>query len=252
MPTSDSALCSIIIPAYNAEQFLRQCVNSALEQTHQEIEVIIVDDGSSDTTWAIARELESQDRRVRGVRQKNKGAAAARNAGFALARGEYIALLDSDDLWRPEKLERQIARLRQTAADLAYCSYGLINVGGESIKRPYIVPAEATFERLLVENFFSCSTVVLKSSIAKQNAMDSRFYHEDYVYWLNLLRQGAKAVGCVEVLAEYRLRSQSRSYDKKRSARERWKIYREYLGFDWLKSAGYFSRYAVGGLLKYR
>lgn len=116
-------LVSVIIPAWNAAAHLQETIDSVLRQTIQSFELIVVDDGSSDDTAAIAASAETRDRRIRLVRRANAGVGAARNAGIQLARGEFIAPLDADDLWSPKKLEKQIARLEHAGprAGLAYC-----------------------------------------------------------------------------------------------------------------------------------
>src|SRR3954470_1810603 len=115
---------SVIIPTYNYARYLPQAIDSALGQTHAPLEVIVVDDGSTDDT---PRVLEAYASRIRVIRQANQGAGAARNAGIAAARGEYVAFLDSDDLWRRDKLELQLARFREEP-DL-----GLVHAGVETV-----------------------------------------------------------------------------------------------------------------------
>jgi len=119
----DKALVSVIIPAFNAAANIRQTLNSVLAQTYQEFEVIVVDDGSSDATSAIVEEFVARDARFQLVRQSNAGVGVARNTGIRKARGEYIAPLDADDLWFPEKLEKQVACIEQCGNEtgLVYC-----------------------------------------------------------------------------------------------------------------------------------
>jgi len=129
----DRALVSVIIPAFNAEADIRQTLQSVLAQTYQEIEVIVVDDGSSDDTSAIVEEFVRRDDRFQLVRQSNGGVGAARNTGIRTARGKYIAPLDADDLWFPEKLEQQVARMEECGDEtgLVYCWSTLIDKHGE-------------------------------------------------------------------------------------------------------------------------
>jgi glycosyltransferase involved in cell wall biosynthesis len=131
----DKALVSVIIPAFNAEADIRPTLNSVLAQTYQEIEVIVVDDGSSDATAAIVDEFVTRDARFQLVRQSNAGVGAARNAAIRKACGKYIAPLDADDLWFPEKLEKQVARMEQCGNEtgLVYCWSKLINEQGKFV-----------------------------------------------------------------------------------------------------------------------
>lgn len=114
-------LVSVVIPSYNRAGTLAEAARSVLHQTYPELELILVDDGSTDATPQLAEALAKEDARVRYVRQENAGACAARNHGAQLAKGEYIAFHDSDDVWYPEKLERQMAALQQTQADICIC-----------------------------------------------------------------------------------------------------------------------------------
>jgi len=129
----DKPLVSVIIPAFNAEADIRQTLNSVLAQTYPAIEVIVVDDGSADATSAIVDEYVSRDARFQLVRQSNGGVGAARNSAIQRARGKYIAPLDADDLWLPEKLEKQIACMEQygNQTGLVYCWSKLIDKHGE-------------------------------------------------------------------------------------------------------------------------
>jgi glycosyltransferase involved in cell wall biosynthesis len=128
----DKAVVSVIIPAFNAAEYLRRTLDSVLTQTYQKIEVIVVDDGSLDATGAIVQEFVARDPRVQLIRQSNAGVGAARNTGIRRARGKYIAPLDADDFWFPEKLEKQVARLEQCGNEtgLVYCWSRLIDQDG--------------------------------------------------------------------------------------------------------------------------
>ncbi len=151
-------LVSVVIPAYNAAQFLAAAVESALEQTHRDIEVIIVDDGSRDDTWAIARTASEQDARVRVFRQENRGVAAARNLAIANASGRYIAPLDADDVWHRRKLELQLAAIR--CRNGAACAYTWMFDIDENdwVSRISVegLPGKASFCRIL---FYRTSSV---------------------------------------------------------------------------------------------
>jgi glycosyltransferase involved in cell wall biosynthesis len=120
----DKALVSVIIPAFSAAADIRQTLNSVLAQTYQAIEVIVVDDGSSDATAAIVEEFVTRDTRFQLVRQSNAGVGAARNIAIQRARGKYVAPLDADDLWFPEKLEKQVACMERWATKQVWCIVG--------------------------------------------------------------------------------------------------------------------------------
>jgi glycosyltransferase involved in cell wall biosynthesis len=149
---SEKALVSVIIPAFNAETDIRQALNSVLAQTYQEIEVIVVDDGSSDGTSAIVEKFVRRDARFQLVKQTNAGVGAARNAAIRAARGKYIAPLDADDVWFPEKLEKQVASMEQSGDDtgLVYCWSTLTDKHGESVDNSSTSTFEGRLRHVLV------------------------------------------------------------------------------------------------------
>lgn len=243
---------SVIMPAYNAQPFIEEAIRSVMTQTFSDWELLVLDDGSSDETAAIAARLAAEDPRILFLpNEKNMGVARTRNRGFELCQGAYIALLDSDDVWHQEKLEKQLALARETGAELIYSSYRIVNSKSEKVKADYIVSNQLDLRLLLRENIIGCSTVLLSRRVVQEYRFEVDFYHEDYVLWLRLLQDGCKAAGCVETLVDWRYLENSRSFDKRRSACNRWKIYREYLKLPVWKSAWFFAGYAMRGVRKY-
>ena len=243
---------SVIIPAYNCEPFIEAAVRSVMEQTHRSWELLVIDDGSTDATCEIIRRLAEEDARIRFLRNPvNIGVAGTRNRGLDESRGEYVAFLDGDDVWHPDKLEKQLQAMRAEDADVSYTSYAVVDRGGTPCKRPYMVPDHTSFASMLKENVMGCSTVMLSRRVADSYRFIKDFYHEDYCLWLSILRDGYKAVGCRGVLVSWRLIADSRSFNKRNSARKRWKIYREYLGYSAVKSARLFLSYTIKGVKKY-
>lgn len=248
---SEEPLVSIIIPNYNGERFARYAIDSALAQTYRNIEIIVVDDCSTDNSPDYIRDKYADDSRLRLIAMdKNMGVANARNAGIKEARGEYIALLDNDDVWEKDKLARQMALAKQ-GADIVYCSYDFIDEDNSTIKRAFIVPERTDFDKMLASNVISCSTGLFKAELLKEHPFRTEYYHEDYVLWMELLRLPVKAVGDPKVLMHYRQVKGSRSNKKVNAAKERWNIYRGALGMNFLSSANAFFRYAINGLRKY-
>jgi glycosyltransferase involved in cell wall biosynthesis len=165
-------LVSVIIPAFNAERFIARTLDSVSAQTHHELEVIVVDDGSHDNTAEVTRAKAAADPRIRLVQQGNFGVAAARNRGFRESKGSFIAPLDSDDLWHPEKLERQLRRLQErSSAGLAYCWSVIINEDDRLIARP-ASPARFegdVFAALIAHNFIgNASSVLIRREYLEQ------------------------------------------------------------------------------------
>ena len=250
---SHSPLVSVVMPSYNAAAYIEEAIRSVQSQTVQDWELLIIDDRSDDGTLKIIDKLAAEDQRIRlVVNEKNLGAARTRNKGLDLCRGKYIALLDSDDIWYPEKLEKQLTLAEQTGGDIIYCSYAIINQMGTPRCDDFIVPPEADLELMLVKSVISCSTAVLRRSTLADNRFPVDFYHEDYAYWLDLLQKGLKAVGTPDVLAAYRVSDHSRASNKLASAVRRWRIYRKFLKYPFWRSLGYLRKYAFAGLVKYR
>ena len=163
-----------------------------------------------------------------------------------------MALLDSDDYWKPTLLEKMIARAEETTADIVYCSYEMVDEQGEKVCNDFVVPPETSFEESIVRSVITCSTVLMTSKLAKENRFPVNMYHEDIALWFQLLRDGAVARGVPEVLAAYRQRRNSRSADKLITACRRWPIYRKHLCLPFFRSIGVMIRYGYYGLIKFR
>lgn len=251
MKTS-SPLVSVIMPAYHAASFLEKAVLSVINQTMDDWELYIIDDCSDDDTFRIAQNMASTDLRIHALQNEmNMGVAKTRNKGIDLAKGQYIAFLDSDDIWMPEKLERQLAKMRTNNAGICYCSYEIIGITGEKVRPDYLVSETASFEDILKENYIQCSAMLIREDIVRKYKFNTDFFHEDYILGLDMLRAGESAVGCQEVLLQWRYLANSRSFDKKKSAMNRWRIYRKYLHLPLWRTVYLFSFYAVAGFRKY-
>lgn len=247
-----SPLVSVVMPSYNAEKFIVEAITSVINQTYSHWELIVVDDCSTDGTQEIVKSYIEKDSRIRLIaKKKNSGVANTRNIGINEAKGQFIALLDSDDVWEKKKLEKQIQLQQKTKAEIIYCSYDFIDEHGCSTLRPFVVPGETTYEQMLVSSVISSSTAFIESKILKEHLFKSEYYHEDYVLWMELLEIPVKAVGNIEVLAHYRQVSGSRASDKKNAAKQRWIIYRKVLRLGRMKSFKVFAQYAFHGFIKY-
>ncbi|MBR6408236.1 MAG: glycosyltransferase [Clostridia bacterium] len=230
---------------------MKESIRSVLDQTYHNFEFIIVDDGSSDNSVDIIKRYEKEDKRIHPILcAMNQGVSAARNKGIEKSRGEFIALIDNDDTWEPEKLERQLA-IAIKDVDIVYCSYDFIDEHGEKIKKPFIVPPKANFHSMLTSSVISSSTAFIRADILEKNPFSSEYYHEDYVLWMKLLRKGATAEGERTVLMHYRQRPGSKSQNKGNSAKERWNTFRKALGLNLISSIWYFLCYSVKGVIKY-
>lgn len=245
-------LVSVIMPVYNAEKYLAEAVDSVLSQTYRNLELIIIDDCSSDNSLEIARLYTKSDDRVRVIAgEKNQGVARVRNCGIQEARGEYIALLDSDDVWCKEKLERQVKLIESKGAQIAYCSYDFMDENGISVLKPFIVPEQTNYRKMLISNAIGCSTAFVDANLMRKHPFNPECYHEDYGLWMELLKIPVKAVGDREVLMHYRLVKGSRSSNKWNAAKNRWKIYRNDLNLNIAQSCIAFVGYSIWGVVKH-
>lgn len=243
---------TVIMPAYNMEKFIEPAIRSVMAQTFEQWEMLVVDDCSADGTCAIVERLAAEDSRVRLIRnEENIGVAGTRDRGIDMCESPYVAFLDSDDIWCPEKLEKQLEKLQQTGADFCYSSYAIIGKDGSKVREDYIVPETVDYSQQMKENHIGCSTVLIKRDVVSPYHFTTGFYHEDYILWVRLLRDGYRAVGCREILTQWRYIDNSRSFNKYRAAQNRWRIYRQYLKLPLGKSIWFFCNYAVGGMRKY-
>lgn len=246
-------LVSIITPVYNCERYIAQTIESVLAQTYRNWEMILIDDCSPDDSALVIASYQKTDERIKYVKlDKNGGAAAARNVGLGMAQGEYVALLDSDDYWKPAFLEKMLLRAKDTAADIVYCSYEIVDDNGGKLCNDFLVPEETDYRGSLAKCFITGSTMMLSASIVKSARFSVDVYHEDIAFWLQALRNGARSFGVVDVLACYRQRSDSKTANKLKCARERWRVYRGCLGLSLPDSVSLMLRYAYYGVLKYR
>lgn len=244
-------LISVVMPNYNGHRFVEQAIDSVLSQTYQNFELLIVDDCSKDDSLQLIKRKAQSDSRIRVIAlEKNAGVANARNVGIREAKGKYIALLDNDDLWTADKLERQLA-IAEKGADIVYCSYDFIDEQNNEIKKPFIVPKQTNFNKMLASSVISCSTSFIKTELMQAHPFNPEFYHEDYVLWMELLRVCPTAYGDEKVLMHYRQVMGSRSNKKGNAAKERWNTFRKALNLNMATSMWAFVRYAVNGVMKY-
>ena len=247
-------LVSIILPAYNCEKTLKDTLESVLDQTYRDFEIVLINDAATDRTSAICDSYAKKDARVRYFKNlHNLGTLETRVRAINLAKGEWIAFIDSDDMWSPDKLEKQFALQKATGCDLIYTASSFINENGEPFKWIMHVPEEVTYKKLLRQNVISNSSVLMrKRDYLKYSPFTERErdMHEDFACWLCMLRAGLTARGINEPLITYRLHKNSSSSNKVNAAKLNMNTYR-YIGLGLLERYFYQGCYAVNGVLKY-
>lgn len=246
----NTELVSIVTPTYNAENYLKYTIESVLSQTYQNWEMLIVDDCSTDNTVAIIKSYIEKDNRITLIElDKNSGAAVARNTAIEKASGRYIAFLDSDDRWLPNKLEKQIGFMQNNNYAFTYTAYEKINESGEYAGNVGI-PDKVNYADLLKVCSIGCLTAVYDTKALGKIYMPLIRKRQDLGLWLKILKQIPYAYGLNEVLAQYQLRSDSISANKKEAAKFTWKLYREVEQLSIIKAGYYFSFYAINGVLR--
>jgi len=239
-------LVSIVMPVYNAASYLEKTIRSAQEQTYTNWELIAVDDCSADDSFAMLCRMAEQDSRIRPVRQeKNAGAAMARNRGMELAQGRFLAFLDSDDLWAKNKLEKELAFLREKQAAFAFTSYEFGDSEGNGNGKVVHVPEILTYEKALSRTVIFTTTVLFDLKKIDRNLVKMpNVKSEDTATWWQILRAGYTAYGLDENLAIYRRPVNSLSSNKIEAIRRIWNLYRNQEKLPFLKSAWHFCFWA--------
>ncbi len=242
---------SVVMPAYNAEKTIKDAIDSVLNQTFADFELIVINDCSNDNTYDIVYNLSQHDERIKLLNNKvNSGVSISRNYGISVAKGLWIAFLDSDDMWKSEKLEKQLKLLESKEdAVICYTASSFVNEYGEPYS--YIMEAESEINltTLLKRNLISCSSVVINADVMKQYKMPGDQMHEDYYIWLSVLKKYGVAYGINEPLLIYRLSSNSKSANRIKSAKMSFRTYRAY-GYNSVMTHLLVARYAFYSISK--
>ena len=247
-----SPLVSVVTPVWNAAATLAETAASVRAQSLEDWELLLVDDASSDGSAALARALADSDARIRVITlPANGGPALARNAGIREARGRYIAFLDADDLWRPEKLARQIGFMQGAGHALVFCAYRRIAADGRplGVVRP---PLRVSRADLLKGNVIGCLTAVYDTAAVGRVEMPPIRRRQDYGLWLEILRRVPHAHALPDVLADYRVHPGSLSADKLGAVGATWAFYREFEGLSRPRAGWYLAHNLARGLAKRR
>ncbi|MCH4552099.1 glycosyltransferase family 2 protein [Aestuariibaculum lutulentum] len=236
-----NTMVSIVTPAYNSEKYIIETIQSVLNQTYQNWEWIIVDDGSTDNTVNIVKEFISKDSRIKLFQLKsNLGPALARNKGIEEAKGDFIAFLDSDDIWKPDKLEKQIAFMKTEKCDVCFSSYDLIDEKGRLVNKRVCVLSQVSYKKLLKSNYIGNLTGVYNARILGKIVVPDLRKRQDWLLWLEALkRSGKDAKGISESLAYYRVHKRGISSNKMALLKYNYLVYKKGLGFSVLKSLKY-------------
>ena len=245
----DQVLVSVIMPAYNCASYIERSLDSALCQDVP-LEVIVINDCSKDNLDRVMQPY-INDSRVRYLKnERNMGVAETRNRGVSLARGEYIAFLDADDLWSKDKLRRQLELMREKNTVICSTARELMTPDGKLTG--YIIPVkeEYTYHDIKTHNQINCSSVLIRTDVAKEFPMHHDDGHEDYLMWLEVLKKYHRGCAINEPLLKYRISMTGKSGTKWNSAKMTFRTYR-YMGYGPIRTAFYFACYAINGVKKW-
>lgn len=247
-------LISIITPNYNCEKFISQTIESVLAQTYPNWEMLIVDDCSTDNSYQIALEYSQKDSRIKVYQnEKNSGAAVSRNKAIELSQGEYLAFLDSDDLWLPEKLEKQLRFMEENDCDFSYSRYSLIDENNVSIGRVVRIPRVLSYIKYLHHCFTGCLTVMYRKDFAQEIRSIDVKNNNDYGLFLQVVKKSNRAMGYNDVTGCYRIRSNSMSRKKIDKVQPYFQLIHDSLHFPYLFACWFLlCNILIGKIWKYQ
>lgn len=244
-------LVSVIVPCYNMEKYIADTILSVKRQTYPNWELLIVDDVSTDKTTAIIEPFCKDDNRIHlTIKEKHTGIALSRNQAIHMAHGKVLAFLDADDVWHPEKLERQLRFMQEKKVGFSYSSYDLINETGKPLGKIIQTAGDLDYKTYLRNTIIGCSTVIIDTDVVGQVTVPDYRTSEDTATWLDVLKQGFKAYAIDEPLTSYRIREKSASSNKFKAASDLWKVYRNHEKMSFFKTAYYFFCYAFNAIKK--
>lgn len=245
-------LVTIITPCFNAAATLAQTIESVMAQSYTEWELLVIDDCSKDNSGEIAKNYAGKCDKIKYFRTDTPSGSPAmpRNIGIEKARGEYIAFLDSDDVWFPDKLKKQMDFINTHGGDLIYSYYEKMDWEGKRNNRVVRTPAVSDFS----SNLRSCHIPCLTAIVSRKAIGDIRFKpirQEDYCFWLDILRKGYTAFNICQVTSLYREAPNSRSANKFNMFKAHWNILRRHQNIPVIKCCFFIVTYAVQGIHKY-
>lgn len=252
MENKKEELVSIIMPAYNCGDFIGTTLDSVINQSYKNWEVIVVDDCSTDNTADVVQKYIKKDNRIKYHKlEKNSGAAVARNKSVDLATGKYMAFLDSDDVWFPEKLTKQIGFMEENDYGFTCTSYTKIDEQGEYLNRTIVAQPRRDYDGVLKTCPGNSTVIYDAEKLGKFKIPDIK-KRNDYVMWLQVIKKEKYLYGIEEPLGSHRIRTEGISSNKKSLVGYHWKVYREIENLSLLKSSYLIAYWVVATVFKLR
>ena len=244
-------LVSIVVPVYNAERFLDDTINSVLNQTYTNWELILVNDCSKDNSKKVYEKYKSDKRIIWYDQKQNGGAAIARNKGIDLSKGKYLCFLDADDLWDKEKIEKQVKFMKSNNFIFTFTGYEFANENGNPNGKKVYVPIKINYEKALKNTIiWTCTVMFDMSAFTKNDIYMPNVKSEDTACWWKVLKKTNYAYGLNEILSYYRRSSGTLSSNKIEAIKRIWNLYRNQEKINIIKSIYYFVNYAVRAVLR--
>lgn len=233
----EKSLVSIITPSFNSDKFIAKTIESVQNQTYKNWEMIIVDDCSTDETVSIIEQFVTNDSRIRFFKlKKNSGAGIARELGLSEANGDYISFLDSDDLWKPFKLEKQLQFLKENKIHFTFSFYDCIDEQGNLLNKRVQAPKILSYRQLFFCNYVGNLTGIYDRYYFGKIAISSTRKRQDWMLWLTILKKIRNAKPVPESLALYRIRDNSLSASKVDLLQHNFAVYRNFHGYNYISS----------------
>ena len=244
-------LVSVIMPCYNMAPYVSDSIKSVIAQTYPHWELLIVDDASTDETVNIIESFVQTDSRIKlAIKKQNSGISDTRNQCIQMAKGLFLAFLDADDIWHPEKLEKQLSFMIAKNVGFTYSTYDWIDEDGKVLNKFINTIGDLDYKTYLRNTIIGCSTVMVNKAITGDIVVPKFRTSEDTATWLNILRKGLLAYAIDESLVSYRIRRKSASSNKIKASIDLWKVYRHHEKLPFFKATYYFSCYAFNAIKK--
>ena len=244
-------LVSVIMPCYNMAPFVSDSIKSVIAQTYPHWELLIVDDASTDETVNIIESFAQTDSRIKlAIKKQNSGISDTRNQCIQMAKGLFLAFLDADDIWHPEKLEKQLSFMIEKNVGFTYSTYDWIDEDGKVLNKFINTIGNLDYKTYLRNTIIGCSTVMVDKTITGYIVVPKFRTSEDTATWLNILKKGLLAYAIEESLVSYRIRRKSASSNKLKAAADLWKVYRQNEKLPFFEALYYFSCYAFNAIKK--
>lgn len=244
-------LVSVIMPCYNMENYVAESIASVQRQSYSHWELLIVDDASTDRTVQIVKDLAYQDERIRFfAKDQHSGIADTRNQCIQMAQGHFLAFLDADDIWHPEKMETQVRFMLNKGIGFTYTTYDWIDETGQTLSKSINTIGDLDYKAYLRNTIIGCSTVMVDTAVVGEVVVPRFRTSEDAATWLNILKKGFLAYALDKPLVSYRIRRKSASSNKLKAAADLWKVYRQNEKLPFFEAFYYFSCYAFNAIKK--